>query len=203
MAAEEVALRPSLPASLAEWISSVISEQLARPTRPDFSNVGTCLMNNKCRIWFQRWDKFVARFVLLLERDNSRVNHRHAHLLPKCPHCRHLTQSTHWGLSFSMWSSDGFSLKSSDAQLGIRRRRNRLSSAFTTFYHGTKQRHIIPYWNSVSVSQFLLTFSQKSLFFARCFLLKNKFMLFFRFIHCWTLCLWKMQWLFWHFWKEK
>lgn len=139
---------------------------------------------------------FVARFVLLLEHDNSGVNHRHAHLLPKCPHCRQMTQSTTcWGLRLSMWSSDRFSLKSSDAQLGIRRRRNRLSSAFTTFYHGTKQRNIIPYWNSVSVSQFLLTFSQNSLFFAKCFLLKNKFILFFHFIHWWTLCLWKMQWI--------
>lgn len=124
-------------------------------------------MGDKCGIWFRRSVKSVARVsFLLLEHGNSGVNHRHAHLLPKCPHCWQMTQSrTCWGLRFSMWSSDRFRGKSSDAQLGIRRRRNRLSSAFTTFYHGTKQRNIIPSWNSVSVSQFLFSFSQKSLFF--------------------------------------
>lgn len=145
----------------AEWISSVISERSPGPldlisekwehvwwTANVESGFGD--QSNLLQVWFCSWNMATVAWTTV------------THIC--CPNAP-IVNGWHSQQHAGVWVSVCDLATVSDAQLGIRCRRNWLSSAFTTFYYGTKQRNIIPYWNPMSVSQFLLTLSQKSLFF--------------------------------------
>lgn len=106
------------------WIRGVIDSAcwraLIRPTQRDFITVGTCLIDDECGIWFQKWSKLVWCSVLLEGQHNSGVIYSYTHLLLEIPHCQQITRSvkcTFTGLWFSeMWSLNGFSLKFSEGK---------------------------------------------------------------------------------------